>query len=503
MSRRELMQPLHILEKKVLKTLEKIGEADIEALSRASELSVDQVRRAVEWLQAKGLIQVNTTQKTLIALGSKGVEVLKEGLPERRLIHLLKIGVKDLGQLRSRFKDEQEFSAGLGRAKRKGWIKIVDDNVELAHEPNKLPEEEALEKLALRHNLDEDELTKDSVLYNGIRELLSRPNYISRKVVKSVRITFTDLGKAALERVSEEDEIDALTPEVLISGVWRQKHLRAIDVEAPAPPIYAGRRHPVQLFIDEVREIFISMGFEEIEGPFIQPCFWNFDALFTPQDHPAREMQDTFYIRGEASNYADIESIRRVALTHKDGWRTGSRGWGYEWREAEARRLVLRTHTTSITVRYLADYKPKEARVFTVGRVFRNEKVTFKNLVEFHQIEGIAVGPRLTLRDLMGLLSTFYKRLGLERVKFWPTFFPYTEPSMQSVVYYDRTGKWIELCGMGIFRPEVTLPFGVKNPVLAWGGGLERLVMMRYNIDDVRELYANKLSWLRGSPVCQ
>jgi phenylalanyl-tRNA synthetase alpha chain len=503
MLRREAMQPLHTLEKRVLRALEKIGEVDIEGLSRASNLTLDQVRRAVEWLQAKGLIKVEVSQKTVFTLGSKGLEALEEGLPERRLLRFLKEGLRGLSQLKSRFRDEQEFSAALGRARRRGWVKIVGGSIELVNEPSRLPEEEALERLAQVNALSEEDVSKDGLLHSGFKELLSRPDYLSKRVVKATKIALTDLGRAALEKISEEEEIEALTPEIIASGVWRQKRIRAIDVEAPAPPIYAGRKHPIQLFIDEVREIFISMGFEEIEGPLIQPCFWNFDALFTPQDHPAREMQDTFYIRGEAANYADAETVKRVSATHRDGWKTGSRGWGYEWREEEARRLVLRTHTTSVTIRYLADHRPKEARVFTVGRVFRNEKVTFKNLVEFHQIEGIAVGPRLTLRDLMGLLSTFYRRLGLERVKFWPTYFPYTEPSLQSVVYYERAGRWIELCGMGVFRPEVTLPFGVKNPVLAWGGGLERLVMMRYNIDDVRELYANRLSWLRGVPICQ
>ena len=235
----------------------------------------------------------------------------------------------------------------------------------------------------------------------------------------------------------------------------------------------------------------------------LQSCFWNFDALFTPQDHPAREMQDTFYVRGiKVSNIADKKIITRVSDTHQDGWKTASKGWRYNWNLDKARNLVLRTHTTAITVKYLADFKPSDARVFSVGRVFRNEKVTFKNLVEFYQIEGITVGENVTLRDIMGLLSSFYLRLGLKKVKFWPSYFPYTEPSLQSMVYYEKFGKWVELCGMGIFRPEVTLPLGVKNPVLAWGGGLERLVMLRYNIDDVRKLYSNDLGWLRGVPIC-
>ncbi len=496
-------QPLHLLEKKVLKVLDRVKEAKLEELSREAGLAEDQIRRAAEWLKAKGFIELNTTTRKLFALGSRGREAIENRLPERRLINLVKEGVRELKELANRFRGGQEFAAALGRARRRGWIRITEGRVELLVEPTSLPEERILEMLRKEHVVEEGRLINDKTLHDGLKELLARPDYILCKSVKEIRVSLTEAGREAVKTIPLEEEIEALTPEVFASGVWRSRRFRPIDVEAPAPPIYAGRRHPVQLFVDEVREIFISMGFEEIDGPLIQPCFWNFDALFTPQDHPAREMQDTFYIKGEAADYANKEDIKRVAATHEYGWKTGSRGWGYKWKEEEARRLVLRTHTTSITVRYLAEHRPKEARVFTVGKVFRNEKVTFKNLVEFYQIEGIAVGAELTLRDLMGLLTQFYKRLDMERVKFWPTFFPYTEPSMQSVVYYDKAGKWIELCGMGIFRPEVTLPFGVRNPVLAWGGGLERLVMMRYGVEDVRELYANRLSWLRGSTPCQ
>jgi len=251
------------------------------------------------------------------------------------------------------------------------------------------------------------------------------------------------------------------------------------------------------------------MGFEEIDGSIVQYSFWNFDALFTPQDHPAREMQDTFYIdidtgrkasnnNNNNSNYgiASDELITSVSNIHEASWR-------YRWSMDEAKRLVLRTHTTAVTIRYLAEHRPKEANVFSIGRVFRNEKVNYKHLAEFHQIEGIVVSDDVTLRDLMGIQQEFYKRLGLSKVKFWPTYFPYTEPSLQSMVYHERLGRWVELFGMGIFRPEVTEPIGVKNRVLAWGGGLERIAMLKYGIDDVRELYSNRLSMLRGTPLCQ
>ena len=113
--------------------------------------------------------------------------------------------------------------------------------------------------------------------------------------------------------------------------------------------------------------------------------------------------------------------------------------------------------------------------------------------------EGIVIGNNTTLRDLMGIQKEFYKKLGLTKIKFWPTFFPYTEPSLQTMVYNEKLGKWIELFGMGIFRPEVTKPLGIDKPVLAWGGGIERIAMLKYELDDVREFYNNNLSWLRSA----
>ena len=177
-------------------------------------------------------------------------------------------------------------------------------------------------------------------------------------------------------------------------------------------------------------------------------------------------------------------------------------GWG-GWSREEAERIVLRTHTTPVTLQHLAKLQPESARFFSVGRVFRNEKVSYKHLVEFHQVEGVATAPGASLRDIMGLQKEFYAKMGIKKIKFWPTFFPYTEPSLQSMVYNEKLGKWVELFGMGIFRPEVTKPLGIKNPVLAWGGGLERIAMLRFGLDDVRELYGNRLAWLRSVPRCQ
>jgi phenylalanyl-tRNA synthetase alpha chain len=190
--------------------------------------------------------------------------------------------------------------------------------------------------------------------------------------------------------------------------------------------------------------------------------------------------------------------VERVRRTHECGWITGSTGWGYKWSREEAKKLVMRTHTTATTIRYLAKHKKPPVKVFSVDRVYRNEKVDRKHLAEFHQFEGIIMDKNVTIRDLIGILTEFYKRLGLEKVRFWPSYFPYTEPSLQSSVYIAKWDAWVELCGMGMFRPEVLEPLGIKYPVLAWGGGLERLIMIKLGVDDMRDLYRNKLSWIRG-----
>ncbi|MBI2938601.1 MAG: phenylalanine--tRNA ligase subunit alpha [Thaumarchaeota archaeon] len=504
-------KPLHSLERRLLKTLRGKKEGSrLEAVAEKAGLSLDQTRRAVEWLKAKELLAAEAENREVIMLDTEGQKAAAEGLPERRLLEQLTKtgGEASLEDLKKRFSgDAQEFSAALGNARKQGWVEItsVDGKPVAKGQAVKKAtlEEMFLSKLAREGGVAEADLAQDEKMILKILE--KRPGYLKRKEEKTVKISLTSQGSEVAAGLGEEEELDKLTPDILATGKWKGHVLRPIDVEAPAPPIYPGKKHPVQQFIDEVREIFVALGFEEIEGPIIQPSFWNFDTLFIPQDHPAREMQDTFYLADAKSSQigGGERVVQSIAQVHENGGNTGSRGWGYRWNVERAKETVLRTHTTAVTVKYLADHRPRDARVFSVGRVFRNEKTNFKHLDEFYQIEGIAVGEKVSMRDLMGLLSRFYLKLGLTKVKFWPTFFPYTEPSLQSMVYFENLGKWVELCGMGIFRPEVTLPLGVKNPVLAWGGGLERLVMLRHGITDIRVLYDNSLSWLRGLPLCR
>ncbi|MDQ3967883.1 MAG: phenylalanine--tRNA ligase subunit alpha [Thermoproteota archaeon] len=497
-------QAFHPIERSILNSLSNNDHVGAHSLAASTGLSIDQIRRGIEWLKFKNLISIEESSTQRVFVASEGIEAAKKGLPERRLVNSLKEGKVTISQvLASGAIKNEEINAAIAGARRNQWIQLVEGKmVPTPLAAKKSPEETFIENL--KRGGGGVEISKLTEEEKPVLELLKkRPNYIEIKEEKESRISLTDAAKQKIiPTLNQEKKLEhrRLTTELITSGKWKETNFSALDVQAPAPVIYPGRRHPLIEIIEEIKEIFIGLGFSEIEGPIIQSSFWNFDALFTPQDHPSREMQDTFYIAAEMRQPplpASKDQISKISQTHRERW---NRHWDVE----ESQRLVLRTHTTPVTVQHLAKVKSSDVgRFYSVGRVFRNEKVSYKHLVEFHQVEGVSTSEEASLRDLMGLQKEFYAKMGLKRIKFWPTFFPYTEPSLQSMVYNEKLEKWVELFGMGIFRPEVTKPLGIKNPVLAWGGGLERIAMLRFGLDDVRELYGNKLAWLRSVPKCQ
>jgi len=466
-----LSHVLHDIEKQIIKVLQSDPNLTEEQLSQKTTLSMDQIRRGVEWLRQKDLADVTETTNISYSLGKNGLDALKNGLPERRLVNLVKDGPKTFDEIRSSLHG-LDFNAAIAHAKKNGWINIektdTGSKISLQQEPTQNSDERLISSIG--------DSSQKIAPQESLKSLMERPDFIIEHEEKRKLVSLSETGK----------HIDL---EKLDSG--------AIDVEADVPHVHAARIHPLKDTINEIRDTFVHLGFTEITGNLSQSSFWNFDALFTPQDHPARELQDTFYLKDlNAKQLATSTQIKNVSNAHKKGWR-------YYWDIQEAKKMVLRTHTTCVTIKHLADKKPDEARIFSLGRVFRNEKLSFKHLAEFNQVEGVVVGKHITLRDLMGIQKEFYRKIGLTKVKFWPTFFPYTEPSLQSMVYNEKLGKWIELFGMGIFRPEVTKPLGITKPVLAWGGGIERIAMLKFGLDDVREFYNNNLSWLRTATKCQ
>jgi phenylalanyl-tRNA synthetase alpha chain len=491
-------------EKKVLITLNKLkGSASPEEILKHGDFSQEvEVMNASSWLQSKNLVQIKDFIKTVYSLGKEGKQFLDEGLPEKRALKLIidkkgKTNLKDLSSILQ----NNEIPIAIGWLKKNKWIFIKKDKetiLEITDEGKKAaeiksPEEKILNILNEKPNI---ELDKDQV-----KSLISRKNIIKEKEIISSTIILTDNGKKVLQKgIKVEDEISQITSSIIKTDSWKNKTIRPYDINAFAPAIYGGKPHPMIDLISKIRQIFLEMGFEEIQGDFVESCFWNMDMLFIPQDHPAREMQDTLYCKNP--NKINIDNkllVEKIAKVHEDGGKTTSTGWGYKFSNKEGKRALLRTHTTVNTIRFLYNNPNPPCKVFSIGRVFRKENIDSTHLPEFYQIEGIIHEKGANFKQLIGVLKEFYKRIGFEKVRCRPGYFPYTEPSMEVDVFWNN--QWMELGGSGIFRPEVTEPIGVKDPVLAWGLGLERLAILKFGLKDIRDLYISDLGWLRKKSI--
>ena len=330
--------------------------------------------------------------------------------------------------------------------------------------------------------------------FSGRKNLINIEEYTIREwklTEKGINIPDKDLEEIEL--------IGEITPEFLQKEGWENASYKEFDINADTPIPVGGRPHPMQSLIERIRSVFLEMGFSEIEGDYVQSAGWNMDALFIPQSHPARTMQDTFYLEEPEKIDIPDEMLNLWASVHENGHDTGSLGWGSKFDKEEAKKGLLRTHTTVNTVKYIAENPDNPSRVFGIGRVFRQETIDRTHLPEFHQIEGIIHEPNASLPMLISTLKTFYSKMGYPDVRVRPAYFPYTEPSVEVEVYWR--GKWLELGGAGIFRPEVTEPLGSEWPVCAWGMGLERLAMLVLELDDIRELYQPDLERLSRMPI--
>ncbi|KAJ6839596.1 phenylalanine--tRNA ligase alpha subunit, cytoplasmic-like isoform X2 [Iris pallida] len=253
------------------------------------------------------------------------------------------------------------------------------------------------------------------------------------------------------------------------------------------------------------------MGFEEMPtNNFVESSFWNFDALFQPQQHPARDSHDTFFLKVPSTTRRLPEDyVEKVKQVHESGG-YGSKGYRYNWKRGEADKNLLRTHTTAVSTRmlYLLARKPfSPKRYFSIDRVFRNEAVDRTHLAEFHQIEGLICDRKLTLGDLLGVLDDFFAQLGMGKLRFKPAYNPYTEPSMEIFSYHEGLQKWVEVGNSGMFRPEMLRTMGLPEDVsvIAWGLSLERPTMILYGVDNIRDLFGPKVDFnlIKASPICR
>ncbi|MCX8171110.1 MAG: phenylalanine--tRNA ligase subunit alpha [Candidatus Bathyarchaeota archaeon] len=491
-------------ERRILVALKELGgKTTIERIVEATGLAYAAVMRAALSLEDKKLVRINEKKLTRFSLNDEGEKYAEKGLPERRLAEILmsmggEASISDVFKAASI--DNETATIALGWLIRKGWaeMKTGERKLKILREPEIGSDEKLLAMLKVAGTLILEDLDND--LKEAFKILKSRKILIVGE--GSVReVELTDDGLKLLRKSIEVvEEVTQLTPELIVTGKWREKRILKYNIKAPAPRVWPGKKHPYLRFLDEVREKLVALGFKEMNGPIVEVSFFNCDGLYMPQDHPAREIHDMYLIKdpeyGDLSPY--MKFLEQVKETHENGWKTGSRGWGYKFSLLMAARLILRSHTTAVSVRTLiSDDLEIPGKYFAIARCYRPELMDKTHLSEFNQVEGIVVGEDLTLRDLLGILERFAIDIaGADKVRFRPDYFPFTEPSVELSAYKEGYG-WMEFGGSGIFRPEVTLPLGIDVPVLAWGLGVDRLFMMRAGINDIRYLFTHNLDWLR------
>ncbi|MDQ1280104.1 MAG: phenylalanyl-tRNA synthetase alpha chain [Thermoproteota archaeon] len=500
---------LHRLERMLLLAAKDGKRASMDELKDKTRLLPASVSRAALWLSSKDLAKIDEEQRTTISLGSEGEKFQQKGFPERILSEaVLKAGGKIPLEKASEVSglSKEEVNIALGWARRKNWLQFLKDKGRTFLSVEKEPvidDDEKLISFLSKSSAIVNEL--DAKLTEGLRILAERPDVIVRSVNVRRFLTLTLSGLNLARQVSGiVEELSQLTPELITSRKWKSVSLRKYDIKAPVSSVWPGKKQPYKRFLDELKLKLVALGFKEMEGPIVEFMFFNCDALYMPQDHPAREIHDIYYVkkpsRGDLSDYSAL--IRKVRETHENGWETGSRGWGYKFSSEESKRLILRSQGTPLSVRMLINEELEiPGKYFSIKRCYRPDVVDRTHLTEFNQVEGIVVSPNLTFRDLLGVLEKFALEVaGAERVRFKPDYFPFTEPSVELAAYKKDVG-WLEFGGAGMFRPEVTLPLGIKAPVIAWGLGVDRLFMMNAGINDIRNLFTQDLEWLRKQKV--
>jgi phenylalanyl-tRNA synthetase alpha chain len=465
-------------EKRLLATLVQEHKADAPHLASLLDASPDSVVQWAHLLEDKGLAGIGRIVDKSFIYTVEGKEYLKFGLPETQLLKYCQNNTP-LAELQK----HEAFRIGFGQLRKKGLVRVDNGVVSKTAGASTAEDENAL-----KSPVSGDERTRDLIRRGILQETESVRNSIA----------ITPEGMTLAKRgLDMREEIGTLSRDQILSGAWKTLNLRRYDVSKLPKKVHPGKIHPYQRIISEMREILLEMGFEELYGGIVQQSFWNFDALFQPQDHPAREMQDTFYLNETLPLPPGYEKVKAM---HETGGDTSSTGWGGIWKEEKAEQCVLRTHTTSVSIQHLAKNPNPPLKAFCIGRVYRRETIDTTHLAEFEQLEGIVMDENVTFGNLLGILREFYHRMGFEGVRFKPSYYPYTEPSLDAEVYVEGIG-WIEMGGAGVFREEVTAPLGINYPVLAWGLGVSRIAMLRLGLKDLRYLHRSDVAFLRETPA--
>jgi len=488
------------LPEKILNEIEKKGEVSSLDLSGLFSTDHQKIVGAIKSLQChEDMINAEMESIKRLELTKEGEMVAEKGSHEAVVWGLVGEGVSQPELMKAA---GALGKVGFSKAMSAGWIELDKSG----GKPLVKRKAEAIDDVIQKHLVN---------IKNGVGEKIpekEKGEYKKRKLLQEVTDKVYRLTKGPKFSLTITKAETELTPEMISSGAWKTAAFKPYNFDALGISPNGGHLHPLLKVRAEYRQIFLEMGFTEMPtNNYVESSFWNFDALFQPQQHPARDAHDTFFISdpSETTIFPD-EYLERVRKVHSEGG-FGSQGYGYDWKKHEASKNLLRTHTTAVSARMLfklaRDEKFSPQKYFSIDRVFRNETLDATHLAEFHQIEGVIADRNLTLGDLIGVLYQFFQKLGIEKLRFKPAYNPYTEPSMEIFSYHEGLGKWVEIGNSGIFRPEMLLPMGLPDDVkvIAWGLSLERPTMIKYKIDNIRDLVGHKvdLNMVHRNPLCR
>lgn len=497
---KKIIFSLHPIERKSLLDLE----------SKKYDSSNQQFITGVLLLEQKQLTTHKKEEIEVIELDKFGIKALKENFPEINLLNELKETKEKKKKVSDLKIDKSLVGSAIGELKKLNLIEIKKEDELIISLKNSA--EEYLKNYSNPLKIFEKEV-KVSNLSKQQQEVLNkfqqRKGFLKKSLKKHYYINLTSLGtKVVFElknRYPNLDLLETVDQEMLKEKSWRGKNFRYYDINIETSIPQIGRRHPMFEANDILKNIFIEMGFKEMLGPVVESAFWNMDIMWIPQDHPARDEQDTFYLEGVCDLPIDI--VNKVKLMHENGIKNTHTQKG-EWSEEIAKKQLLRTHSTSTSFRTLYELSKKQkngeninGKYFYLANVFRNEAIDATHLAEFFQGEGFIIGDDLSLADLMGFVKVYLNKLGFEKIKFKPTFNPYTEPSMEAHIYDEDLKKWYAVINSGIFREETLRPLGIENKtIIAWGFGASRIAAKLANKTSMRDITGNScdFEWLKN-----
>ncbi|KAJ1958412.1 Phenylalanyl-tRNA synthetase, beta subunit, cytoplasmic [Linderina pennispora] len=460
-----------------------------------SDVASETILGALKSLESQDKVAYSTLSSEVWTLTPEGQDQLDNGSYEAQIYNAVPEGDEGItvDELKAKFGNVANL--GQGKGFKNKWIKKNGSSIV---------------RLAASI-VDQTKIDLEEVKASGVHSKKDVVKDLKRRnLIKQNKIVSYSVSKGSNFSTELKKQMTDLTVEMLQSGAWKTGELKKFNFDSLGVSPNGGHLHPLMKVREEFRQIFFEMGFEEMPtNDFVESSFWNFDTLFVPQQHPARDLQDTFFLKDPAMAQGLPEFWETVKNVHEKGG-YGSIGYRYPWAEAEAKKLVLRTHTTPVSchvLNKLAQEPYRPAKFFSIDRVYRNEAVDATHLAEFHQVEGVIADKNMSLGSLIAFLDVFFTKMGITNLRFKPTYNPYTEPSMEIFSWHEGFQKWVEIGNSGMFRPEMLRPLGLDKDVKVAGFGLslERPTMIKYGVDNIRALVGHKvdLSMIESNPACR